>query len=62
MALWGRREMYTGFWWGELSEADHLEDLSVDGKTIIKWVFKNSYGEARTGLPWLRIGIVSGLL
>jgi hypothetical protein len=54
--------VYTGFLWGDLSEADHLKDLSVDGKTIIKWVFKKWHGDARTGLPWLRIGIRSGLL
>ena len=26
--------MYTGFWWRDLSEGDHLEDLGVDGKII----------------------------
>jgi len=40
LVLWGRGEMYRGFWWGDLSEADHLEDLGVDGNTIIKWVFE----------------------
>jgi hypothetical protein len=34
---WRRRgKVYTGFWRGDLSKADHLEDLGVDGKIIIK--------------------------
>ena len=26
--------MHTGFWWGDLSERDHLEDLGVDEDSI----------------------------
>ena len=25
--VWGRGEVGTGFWWGDLREGDHLEDL-----------------------------------
>jgi len=31
--MWHAREkggVHTGFWWGELIEIDHLEDLGVD--------------------------------
>jgi len=28
---WGRGEVYTGFWWGNLRERDHLEDPGIDG-------------------------------
>jgi hypothetical protein len=32
--------MDTGHWLGELTERDHLEDLGVDRKIILKWIFK----------------------
>jgi hypothetical protein len=30
--MWGRGEAYTGFWWGNLRERDHLEDPGLDGR------------------------------
>jgi len=44
------------FLWGNLREGDHLEDLGVGGKIIIKWIFRKWNGEAWAGLIWLRIG------
>ena len=38
MALWGRGEVYTGFWFGNLRERDHSEDIAIDGKIILKWI------------------------
>jgi len=34
--IWGRGEVYTGFWWGNLRERDHLGDPGVDGRTILR--------------------------
>jgi len=38
--IWGRGEVRTGFWWGDLREIDHLEDSGVDGRIILRWIFK----------------------
>jgi hypothetical protein len=35
-----KREVHTGFWWGDLKEGDHLGDRSVDGRIILNWIFK----------------------
>jgi hypothetical protein len=34
--VWGRREMHTGFWRGNLREIALFEDLDVDEKIILK--------------------------
>jgi hypothetical protein len=33
--VWGRREVCTGFWWGNLMERDHWGDPDVDGRIIL---------------------------
>jgi hypothetical protein len=40
MESMGRGEVHTGFWWGNLKERQHLEDLSVEWSIILKWVLK----------------------
>jgi hypothetical protein len=42
----GRTEMYTGFWWGNLKERDHLEEVDVDGGMIFKWLSKMQGGSS----------------
>jgi hypothetical protein len=43
--IWGRREIHTGFWWGNPKERDHLEQLGIGGKVILKW----------EGVDWIHV-------
>jgi hypothetical protein len=45
----GKAEVHTGFWWGDLREGDHLEDPGIDGKIILKCIFKKWDG----GMDWI---------
>jgi hypothetical protein len=47
----GKREMHTGFSWGDLREGDKLGDPGVDGRTILKWIFKEWDG----GMDWIEL-------
>jgi hypothetical protein len=33
--VWGTGEVLAVFWWGDL-----MEDPGVDGRIILKWIFK----------------------
>ena len=54
--------MYTGFWWGNLREREHLEDPGVDGRIILRLIFRMWDARSWTGLMWLRIGTGGGHL
>ena len=42
-------EVYIGFWWGNLGERDHLEDPDLDGRIVLKWIFRKWDG----GMDWI---------
>jgi hypothetical protein len=42
--VWGRGEVCTGFWWGNLREGDQWEDPDVDGRIILRWIFRKWEG------------------
>jgi len=31
-----RGEVHAGFWWGNIKEREHLEDMGTDGRLIPK--------------------------
>ena len=56
------REVNTRFLWGNLRERDHLEDQGVDGRIILRWIFRKWDVVAGTGSIWLKIGTGGGHL
>jgi len=57
-----RGEAYTGFWWRNLRERDQLEDPGLDGKIILRCIFRKWDVEVWTESIWLRIGTIGGHL
>jgi hypothetical protein len=62
VARMGRRELCTGCWWGNLWERCHWGDPDVDGRIILRWIFRTLEGVVGTGWSWLRIGTGGGHL
>jgi len=52
-SMYGERaEVYTGFWLGNLKERDHLENLAVDWRIILRWIFQvGGWG----GMDWIEL-------
>ena len=59
--IWGREEVCTGFWLGNLRERDHWGDPE-DGRIILRWIFRKWEGVMGTRWSWLRIGRGGGHL
>jgi len=38
--VWEIVQVHTRFWWRDLREGNHLEDLRIDGRIILKWIYK----------------------
>jgi hypothetical protein len=53
--------MHTKFWSEYLKERDHLEDIGVDGRIILKWVLEKRCVMMWTGFIWLSVGSNGGL-
>jgi hypothetical protein len=40
VARMGEGKACTGFCWGNLRERDHWEDPGLDGRIILRWIFR----------------------
>jgi hypothetical protein len=36
--VWKVEEVHVWFWYGNLEETGHLEDLNVDGRITLQWI------------------------
>ena len=52
--------MCTRFWRGNLRERDLWGGQDVDGRIILRWIFRKWEGVEGTGWSWLRIGTGGG--
>jgi len=50
-----RGEVYTGFWWGNLRERDHLDDPTINGRIILSCIIRKWDVGTWTGSSWLGI-------
>jgi hypothetical protein len=49
--VWETEKVHRGLWWGELMEINHLEDLDIGRRIILKRIIKK--WEGRSGLDWI---------
>jgi hypothetical protein len=58
----GREDEYTGLWWGNMRERDHLGYPDVDGRIILRWIFRKWDLREWTEEIWLKTGTGGGHL
>jgi hypothetical protein len=61
-SMYGGEQVYTGFWWGNIREREHLKEGGVDGRIILSWIFRKLGVWGRTGLILLGIWTCGGQL
>ena len=59
---YGGGEVCTRVLVGKPEERDHWGDPDLDGRIILRWIFRKWEGVVGTGWSWLRIGTGGGHL
>ena len=62
VACMGERRGVYGVLVGKPEGREHLGDTGVDGRIILRWIFRKWDVGVRTGLSWFRIGTGGGHL
>jgi len=52
---WWREKAYTGIWWGNLRERGYFGDQGIDGRIILKWIFRKFDVGVWSESSWFRI-------
>jgi hypothetical protein len=55
-----RTAIHIEFWWGNLKEGNHLEDLGICGRIILKFIFMKWNGDLGLDLSGSGYGQVAG--
>jgi hypothetical protein len=56
----GRKKMHTGFCWGNLKKRDSLKQLVLNGRIILKLIFKKYVSMAWIGFIFLSVARCGG--
>jgi hypothetical protein len=54
--------MLARFWWESLNDRGYLEDLSIDGWIMLKWVLKGVQRNIVGGFFWQGVGTGGAIL
>jgi hypothetical protein len=60
VARMGEDRVVNRVLWGSLRERDHWGDQDVDGRILLRWIFRKLGEVLGTGWSWLRIGTGGG--
>ena len=61
-SAYGERRGLCSVLVGKLEGRNHLEDPDIEGKIILRWIFRKWDVVVWTGSSWLRIGTGRGFL
>jgi len=52
-STYGERRGVKSVWWGNMRKREQLEEPGVDGRIILRWIFRVVSG----GMDWIELGL-----